>query len=1168
MREGTEGLDLRELRRRAAKLPSGDAMWRGLEELAGTEQFRESLAREFSASAMEPFEAGGFSRRNFIQLMAASMALAGVYGCSERPSGKILPYIQQPEQIVPGMPLMFATTMPLNGYGHGVLAWSHEGRPTKIEGNPDHPASLGGTNIFMQASILQLYDPERARNVTRLDDVSTWNEFLNQLKARFDAKRRAGGQGVRILTGTITSPTLAKQIQDFLKQYPQARWHHYDPLARVNTEAGAQQAFGRRVHTYHRFRDEEQGALAKTVVSLDHDFMWGDPGSLAYSRQFIKGRQVRYKATDTPQTEMNRLYVVESTLTLTGSMADHRIPARPSQVAAFARALAARLGVQGASGEAPAGWEKYLDAVVADLQKNKGESVVLVGESQPAEIHALGHAINAALGNVGKTVIYIEPVELWPVVDGKPQDPYSSLRELVGDMRGGQVDTLLILGENPAYTAPADIGFGDALFALSYPQGKNSPNFVNFTAHLGLYDDETSFRCQWALPEAHYLEAWGDARAFDGTASIIQPLISPLNHGRSAIELMDVLLAPESQYNFRTGYEILREHWQTQINGQNIDQWWEQTVRRGIVPGSAPRPVQVSLAGNAIQGEAATQGTGAPATQPATGSGIEIAFRPDPSVWDGLFSNSGWLQECPKFFTKLVWDNAAIIAPETVQMLNQQLGTTLSDGHYLRFTADVNGTRHWVNAPIMMLPGQPAGVITLTFGYGREHGGSSALEPDGATPRGFNAYALRTSAAPWYASGHEIKATGDFRHLVTTHGHHAMETLQGWGRKDMQGPLKPQAVEHPGMDEAEMELRNRKLIRTATLDQFKEEMQAGKDVIKELGDEAERSVIGNDHVFKRTPLTMYPGWDYSKGYQWGMSIDTQSCIGCNACLVACVAENNIAVVGRDEVARQREMHWIRIDQYFHSPLSEDEIKAGQDPLANPRIYNQPVACQHCENAPCELVCPVGATSHSSEGLNEMTYNRCVGTRYCSNNCPYKVRRFNFFNWMKGSDPSFDLQHNPEVTVRVRGVMEKCTYCVQRLSRTRIEIEKMIVRLEERSRQLDKERATAPADRQQEIDQQIQEIRRARHQEEFNSLENLQTACQQACPTRAIEFGNLLPVQLLDNKGNDYSTLTKVARLKLEPLDYPILFELSTNPRTTYMARLRNPNADLEPKALS
>ncbi|HSU68571.1 MAG TPA: TAT-variant-translocated molybdopterin oxidoreductase [Tepidisphaeraceae bacterium] len=1116
---------------------SDGAMWRSLEEVAGTPEFRDVLAHEFPAS-IEDFEADGATRRNFLKLMGASLALAGLYGCSERPSGKIVPYVQQPEQIVPGMPLFFATAMPINGYGYGVLAESHEGRPTKIEGNPDHPASLGGTNIFMQASVLQLYDPDelRAKNVTRLGVVSSWENFAAELQNRLDFKRSSGGAGVRLLTGTITSPTLVWQIQQFLKQFPKARWHSYEPMARTNTQLGAMAAFGRPVNTVYQFRrkgDDGQPTDAKVVVSLDSDFLWSDPGSVRYSRDFIAARKIRVRHSW--HTTMNRLYVIESSLSLTGSMADHRIPAGPDDIIAFTEALASMLGVEHTDRNIPVAWSKQLDAIVADLKANRGESIVIAGESQSPEVHRLAHAMNASLGNVGKTVLYTDPVEFVPTdANNKPTTAIESLRELTSDIVAGQVDTLLIFGENPAYTAPADLNFGQTLYAFAQQQGTKD-RLEPFTAYLGMSSDETAYLCQWQLPEAHYLEAWGDVRAFDGTASVIQPLIAPIYQGRAPIEIMQMALSSRSNPSIMTGYEIVRSYWKQRVKG-DLDAWWAKTLEKGVVENSAFHPI-----------EAQPTGRGGPTTRPQPSSAegqFQIVFRPDASVWDGRYANNGWLQECPKFFTKLVWDNAALLSPRTLEKLGGTAAESeMSNGDIYRFRSSDGLV---IEAPIMVLPGLPDNVITMTFGYGRIRGGAATMEADGKTPRGFDAYKFRNSASPWIARGVSIESANRNHLLVVTHNHYAMDSLPGFGRKDLRGDLKPGVLEHPTdseTEEEEHEVNNRKLIRTTTLDYFNEKPEH-RHFVKELGGEAE----------KRPLLSLYPGWDYSKGYQWGMSIDMQSCIGCNACLVACVAENNIAVVGREEVARQREMHWIRIDQYF------------ADDLDNPKVYHQPVTCMQCENAPCELVCPVGATVHSPEGINDMVYNRCVGTRYCQNNCPYKVRRFNFFNWFHGTPEGYDLQHNPEVTVRSRGVMEKCTYCIQRIQRTRIELEKMIVRDEEQIAKLKSERESAKGEAAGELDRRITELTRQRHNTEFEKLEQLQTACQQACPTEAIVFGSLNPVRVVNEQGQTEMRITNVTKLKQEPLDYPLLAELTTKPRTTYMARLRNPNKDLEPGA--
>jgi molybdopterin-containing oxidoreductase family iron-sulfur binding subunit len=1053
--------------------------------------------------------ADAVTRRRFLQLMGASLALAGVTGCSDRPDDQIVPYVDPPGQVVPGKPLYFATAMPVAGYARGgLLVESREGRPIKVEGNPDHPANLGGTDAILQASVLGLYDPDRSRLPAKVGNASAWSTFTNELRPRLDAHRASGGAGLRILSGAVTSPTLAGQMGEFRKAFPNARWHLFEPTARQNTTRAARQLFGAAVNTvYHLDR-------AKVIVSLDGDFLVEDPASLRYARLFINGRRVR---NDRP--EMNRLYVVESTLSLTGSMADHRVALRPSEIESVAHALAQQLGVSdrpslAASRPAlPGTLNRWIAAAAADLRANAGACVIIPGESQSPAVHGLAHQVNRALGNLGKTVTHTDPVE------PEPADGAASLAELVAEMRSGSVDTLVILGGNPVYAAPADIDFAAALERLttSTPAaGKPAP----LTVHLSLHDDETSFRCLWHLPESHYLEAWGDVRAFDGAATIVQPLIRPLYSTRSACELVDLLLGRD-----RTGYEIVRATWQARHKAADFEQWWADTLRKGIVEGTSLPPRDVGDAPAGAPDTAPT--TGAAATGPTGDDTLDLVIRPDPSVFDGAFANNPWLQELPKPFTKLVWDNAALVAPSLADRL------ALTDGDVVTLSLDGRS----VEAPVMILPGLPDRTVTVHLGYGRTRAGSVGSPAEDESSRfgsghplgdgaknlppspGFSAYALRTSAAPWFATGLRLVKTGRRHTLVTTRNHHAMAALKdaapgigGVRARD----LRPDVIVTPETPEDRREGGNRRLVRVVTLAQFTDD----PGVVKRLGGEAER----------RPLLSLYPGWDYSKGHQWAMSIDMTACIGCNACVVACQAENNIPVVGRTEVHRQRDMHWLRIDDYFGG-TSDD-----------PQVHHQPVPCMHCENAPCEVVCPPGATTHSVEGLNQMVYNRCVGTRYCSNNCPYKVRRFNFFNYGPNATLGPEkMQRNPEVTVRTRGVMEKCTYCVQRLNRTRIEIEKSRV---ERS-----ERARAAAS-----DEERDRLRRDGDDFELRTLETLRTACAQACPTAAIAFGDV-----------NYPGTT-IRKLKDQPHDYGLLTELTTRPRTTYLARVRNPNPAIAPAA--
>ena len=1004
--------------RRRLDAASGPEYWRSLEELAATQEFQELLHREFPQSAsdwMDPV-----SRRGFLKFMGASLALAGLGGCVSPPEETIVPYVRPPEEIVPGKPLFFATAMTLGGFARGLLAESHMGRPTKVEGNPKHPASLGATDVFAQASILSLYDPDRSHTITVGGKITTWEAFAAAVGSELEKQRPGTGAGLRLLTETVTSPTLASQLRSLLAAFPAAKWHQYEPAGRDAVRAGARLAFDEAVETHYQLDK------AEVVLALDADFLCTGPGCVRYARDFADRRKAWGR-----DVRMNRLYVVESCPTSTGTMADHRLAMRAGEVEAFARAVAQGVGIlQGASeATAPAAYAKWIAALVKDLRAHRGSSLVIAGERQPPAVHALVHAMNHALGNVGSTVIHTDPVEANPV------DQADSLRSLVEDMDAGKVELLVILGGNPAFAAPADLRFAERLARVKH------------SIHLSPYDDETSRLCQWHIPETHSLEAWGDARAFDGTATIIQPLIAPLYGGKSAHDVLAVL---QGQPN-RSGYEIVRDHWKSRYRGADFESFWRTALQEGTVAGTAMRPKTVSLrkgiggpttgdggpglpALSAVPGTAQAGATAA--AQAGTGDGgLELVFRPDPTIWDGRFANNGWLQELPKPLTKLTWDNAALMSPATAKRLHLSTGDVVELRH---------GGRT-VRAPVWITPGHAVDTVTVHLGYGRTRAGRLG------TGVGFNAYAIRTAAAPWFASGLTIRKTGERYPLATTQEHHSME--------------------------------GRHLVRAGTLAQY----QTHPAFAREMGEEP-------------TPEdSLYPRIAY-EGYAWGMAIDLSACTGCNACVVACQAENNSPIVGKDQVARGREMQWIRIDRYY---------QGGPD---NPKMYHQPVMCQQCENAPCEPVCPVGATVHSSEGLNDMVYNRCVGTRYCSNNCPYKVRRFNFLRFQDFETPSLKLMRNPNVTVRSRGVMEKCTYCVQRINAARIEAEK--------------------------------ENRSIRDGE-------IQTACQQACPAQAIVFGNI----------NDASS--RVAKLKAERLSYGLLAGLNTHPRTSYLAKLTNPNPEIE-----
>jgi MoCo/4Fe-4S cofactor protein with predicted Tat translocation signal len=1016
-------LDLAAVRARLQS-KSGKQYWRTIEELAEDPHFEDLLHREFPRQASEWDEA--VDRRDFLKLMAASLAFAGLSGCKANEQTHIVPYVKQPDGMVLGKPLFFATAMPFGADAIGILVESHEGRPTKIEGNPDHPASLGATDAFTQASVLNLYDPDRAQTVTFVGEIRTWSAFLDAAQARAAELRATNGAGFRILTGTVGSPSTAEQLQYLLKLYPQAKWHQWEPAGSDGTREGAKLALGRYVNTVYR------PEKAEVILSLDSDFLASGPGHVRYMKEFYRRRKLdQFAEVDRAGGEMNRLYVVEPTPSVTGSSADHRLPLTFLEVQQFARALAAKLGL-GGSGTLQPPAEKWLDVVVKDLQKNQRRCLVIAGEQQPAEVHALVHAINSALGNVGNSLYYTEPVEANPV------NNLESLRELCADIDAGKVNTLLILGSNPVYDAPHDFDFTSKLRNVAH------------TMHVSSHFNETSNYCQWHVAESHYLETWGDARSFDGTVSIIQPLIAPLYHTHSAFEL----LAAFTDKPGLGAYDAVRNRVKAANPGVDFEKFWRKSLNDGVVENTAYPPLSLVAKFNAND---------LPPIPPPNPGELEFLFRPDPTIHDGRFANNGWLQELPKPVTKLVWDNAALFSPNTSWNLGVTHTVAARGGEHGQIVAavvDIALSNSKVTAAGWIVPGQAEGVVVLPLGYGRTRAGYTGSN------KGFNAYVVRTSNALWRATAgaQSVNKTGQEYSLGCTQYHFNME--------------------------------GRKILSAGTLAEYKKNPGFAHE-----GDETPPETLSLYQEFK------YPG------YAWGMSIDLSSCNGCNACVVACVAENNIPVVGKDQVLRGREMHWIRIDRYYNAKTSTDDPRTNQnDALANPETFFQPVPCMQCENAPCEQVCPVGATVHSAEGLNDMVYNRCIGTRYCSNNCPYKVRRFNFLCFQDWETPQFKLMRNPEVTVRSRGVMEKCTYCVQRISNARIEAEK-----------------------------QNRPIRDG----------EIVTACQASCPAEAIVFGNI----------NDPNS--RVARLKAQQRKYDVLGELNTRPRTTYLAAVRNPNPEME-----
>ena len=995
-------LDLKTARAQIAET-KGPEYWRSLEELAGSSAFQEMLHREFPKGASEWLDA--VSRRGFLKLMGASLAMAGMTACTKQPLEPIVPYVKQPEEVIPGRPLFYATAFTLGGYASPILVESHLYRPTKIEGNEQHPASLGGTDIFAQASILGMYDPDRSQTIAYLGDVRTWGNFLEAIRGPLSAQKAVQGAGIRILTQTVSSPALADQLRSVLKLYPQAKWHVYEPVNRDNVLEGAKMAFGQPVETQYRLEN------ADVILSLDADFLYaGFPGNTRYIRDFAKRR-------NPDAGNMSRLYVVESTPSPTGAKADHRLPLRAIEIEVFARDLKRHWEAKGDvialegpdSGAAWASAHEYMEmvsAIAGDLKAHSGSGIIIVGDHQPPAVHALAHAINQILGNVGKTVFYTDPV------DANPVDQTESIKDLVADMRAGKVDMLFIMGGNPAYDAPADLGFADALKNTSIP----------LRVHLGLYQDETAELCQWHVNEAHYLESWGDARAYDGTVSIVQPLIAPLYGGKSAYELT-ALLAGQAE---ATSHEVVQGYWKKQHPATDFDAFWRKSLHDGWIAGTTFSPKSVNLKSTAF-----------PPSSASDGKSIEINFRRDPSIHDGRFSNNGWLQELPKPMSKITWDNPVLMGPA----MAARLGLKTED----LIELELNGKK--VTAPVWIQAGHPDNSVTVFLGYGRRRAGRAG------TGAGFDMYPLRYSATPWFTNGVNITKAGGTYKLASTQGYQTMDTPVG---------SRPQ-------------------VRHASLDEYHKEPDFARE------------------EEPPTELTLYKPYPYEKEpYAWGMTIDLNACVGCNNCIVACQSENNIPVVGKEQVVIGRHMHWLRVDAYY------------QGDRDNPKAYFQPVPCMQCENAPCEVVCPVGATVHSSEGLNDMVYNRCVGTRYCSNNCPYKVRRFNFLLFQDWETPQLKMMRNPDVTVRSRGVMEKCTYCIQRITQHRIDSERE--------------------------DRKIQDG-------------ELQTACQQSCPANAITFGNI----------NDPNS--RVSKLKAGARNYSLLADLNTRPRTTYLAEIRNPNPE-------
>ncbi len=1001
----------------------------------------EALAAEFPPGASDFSDP--VSRRSFMTLMGAAVALGTLQGC-RRPEDKILPYVRQPDDVTVSVSNFYATVTDRRGECVGLLVESHEGRPTKVEGNADHPGSTGKTDLLCQASVLDLYDPDRLRQPAQGNELKSWHDMETALRAALRSHADRQGAGLHVLVQPSSSPTLSRMLGVLRQRLPQAQVRFWDAANAANILRGGHLAYGAWV------RPSYDLGRARVVLSLDADFLQTEPGAVHNTRGWASGRSPDAEA-------MSRLYVVEPTVSVTGATADHRLRLAARDVGGYLKALAARLvsehhvdlgpvgaAVQGAA--APAGVEaRWINAVAADLFAHREAAALVVGARQPPAVHALAHAIHQGLGSVGQTVRLVPAVQGADLVE---RDPANDLAALCEALAGGQVQTLLILGGNPVYDAPGHLDFGTKL-------GRATASF-HLTSHL----NETAERCTWAIPRAHYLETWGDGQSLDGTVAVQQPLIDPLFRGRSDIEMLALVVEHPAQRGHDLVRETLRAGDTAGATALAFDRSWRRWLNRGIVSKVEAPAGSLTLNGEAVAGGVRALPTPSGALGPQS---LELAFQVDAKMFDGRHANNAWLQELPDPITKITWDNAACLSPATAE------GLGVHNGDLVRIT---RGDKS-LEIVAWILPGQADNVVGLSLGWGRRKAGRVG------TGRGFDVNVLRSADAPWFVDGARIEKTGGRYELSQTQDHHRME-----GR--------PIAIE-------------------ATHAEYRERPNFAA-------------------VRSPTPRTL-PLWQevqYNE-HRWGMAIDLNLCTGCNACVMACQAENNIPVVGKTQVGRGREMHWLRVDRYFVSPRRGG---TDADPAAthDPAVAFQPLACVNCEEAPCENVCPVNATVHSPEGLNEMAYNRCIGTRYCANNCPYKVRRFNYLNWhndgvyqpLDADTPeTVRMQMNPNVTVRFRGVMEKCTYCVQRIQARKIEAKRQNTYVERDGRELYPVRDG-----------------------------EIVTACQQACPAEAIVFGDL----------NDRES--RVARAARDHRRYGLLAELGTQPRTSYLAKIRNPNPEM------
>ena len=973
---------------------SGKKYWKSLNQLEGKKEFDEFLHREFPQGASEMNNA--WSRRNFISLMGASMALAGLAGC-RRPKEHIVPYVQPPEEVIPGIANFYATTMPLGAHAYGVVVESHEGRPTKIEGNKLHPSSKGKVNSLVSASILGLYDPDRSQKISEKGIEKSWEDFMTAYGAELEKHKANDGEGLAILTGSYSSPTIARLRKQFEKEFKKGTWVSYDPVSDENIYNGLALATGKKLQPVYDY------SQANVILSLDSDFVQTESENINATLGFSAGRTL-----EDEHSKMNRLYVVESTFSSTGAVADHRLVLKQSELGKFALAVLAAINDKNGDDSLRLSEkaQKWVVPVAEDLKANKGKSLVVAGYKQPAEMHALVYLINKELENLGRTYSTVEPLD-------KSFSSTADLVALTEKLNNGTITGVFVLGSDPVYSAPADLKFRQALRKAA------------FSVHVGLYQDRTALNCHWHIPSRHYLESWSDARAVDGTASVVQPLIDPLFDGKSEIEVINYLTTGAD----KPGYELVRETWDKLIKG-NFEKGWRRVLHDGVLENSFAKMDSANPKENDIIKSAGK-------LMGATDAELQLVITASPSIYDGRFVNNGWLQELPDAVTKISWDNVAQMSPATAKKYgfkNEDLITIKANGAEIRTVA-------WI------VPAIAEGVVVLELGFGQHELGRVAKDA------GFDVYPLRTTSANYLINGAELAPAGETYELANVQDHWSME--------------------------------GRAIVREASKEEYEHEPDFAP------------------HAVHHPPLaSMWEEVKYDKGNQWGMAIDLTACTGCNACTIACQSENNIPIIGKQEVRNGREMHWIRIDRYFNGEVEDPE---------SVEMVHQPVGCQHCELAPCEQVCPVAATVHDKEGLNTMVYNRCIGTRYCANNCPYKVRRFNFFNFTKETPEIVKMAMNPDVTVRSRGVMEKCTYCIQRINKVKIEAKK--------------------------ADRSIKDG-------------EIVTACQQACPANAIVFGDI---------NNPES---EVVKTKERNRNYELLGEINVRPRTSYLAKIRNKNPKL------